>query len=178
MNGNNRIPSNNNAANIYELQQYLRYISQNTSWVPLVNPDGIYGIETANAVKTIQRRFGLPATGETNFETWNIILGFYDELYRKNRLPSPIYVYPLNIPFLEEGDAFDEIYILQVMLNRLGKAYTNIEKVDITGEFDRKTTNAVNSFKTCCTNMESDGRVDREAWNLIAETYSNFTFND
>ncbi len=175
MNGNQ---THNNSANIYELQQYLRYISQNTDWVPLVNPDGIYGIETANAVKTIQRRFGLPATGETDFATWNIILELYLELYRKNRLPSPVHVYPLGIPFLEEGDILDEIYILQVMLKRLSKIYTNISSVDITGKFDTKTTNSVNSFKNCCTNMDTDGRVDRELWNLIAETYSDFTYND
>lgn len=170
--------NNSNSANIYEFQQYLRYISQNTNWVPLVNPDGIYGAETVNAVKTIQRRFGLPATGETNFATWNIILELYAELYRKNRLPSPIHVFPLDIPLLEEGDILDEIYILQVMLKRLSKIYANISSVDITGEFDTKTTNAVNEFKTCCTNMDIDGKVDRELWNLIAETYSDFTYND
>ncbi len=174
----NNSNSRENVANIYELQQYLRYISRHTDFVPLVNPDGIYGAETVAAVRAIQRRFGLPATGETNFATWNIILELYNELYQKNRLPSPVHVFPLDIPFWEEGDIFDEIYFLQVMLKRLAKIYTNIGMVDITGEFDSKTTGAVNDFRACCTDMEANGRVDRVLWYLFAETYSAFTYND
>ncbi len=167
----------NNKANVYELQQYLRYISQNSGLIPLINPDGIYGIETFEAVMALQKQLGLPATGEVDFLTWQMILELYNELYEENRLPSPIYVFPLEIPYFKQGDAFDEIYVLQVMLKRLSKIYGNIDDVDITGEFDVKTMNAVNSFKECC-EMDSDGRVDRRLWNMIAETYSAFTYND
>ena len=63
-----------NRANVYELQTYLRYISRFVKSIPLVNPDGIYGPKTKEAVIEFQKAFGLPVTGEADFETWTRIV--------------------------------------------------------------------------------------------------------
>jgi peptidoglycan hydrolase-like protein with peptidoglycan-binding domain len=44
--------------------------------IPTVTIDGIYGNATRNAVLAAQRRFGLPQTGEVDFNTWDEI---YDQ---------------------------------------------------------------------------------------------------
>lgn len=62
--------------NIFELQTMLRKISRMHENVPLINPDGIYGNETANAVLQVQKIAGLPASGEVDLDTWRIIVDF------------------------------------------------------------------------------------------------------
>lgn len=167
-----------NTANVSELQGYLRYIAQNTRGIPLVNVDGVYGKKTAAATAEIQRRSGLVQTGRADLETWNAVIGIYGSIERKKREPLPVFAYPLEIPYMSEGDAYDEVYILQVMLRRMGRIFENIPEVKVTGIFDFVTRDAVNSFKDCCAISEEDGKVDRETWNALAEVYRAFTYND
>lgn len=164
-------------ANIYEIQSYLRYLSRYISQIPSVVPDGIYGEQTRNSVKAFQKMFGLPTTGEVDFETWTRLVEVYDETVRREKYPKPVYVYPLDIPHFKEGNRFDEIYVLQVMLRRLSRIYPNIHMPKITGVFDADTKRAVEDFAAFY-GKEKTGLVDRELWNIIAETYSAFTFND
>lgn len=163
--------------NIFELQRYLRYISLYYSEIPAVNPDGVYGKETNDAVRAFQKRFGLAESGTADVTTWDMIIRVYKELKRQNRMPQPVYIFPLGIPYLEEGDEIEEIYVLQLLLRRMGKIYNNIAFPDITGTFDSKTAQAVNDLKEI-SGLETDGRVTREIWNILADTYSAFTFND
>lgn len=53
---------------IYDLQTCLRRLQQERGVSPLV-PDGIYGAETAEAVRAHQRECGLPVTGRVDRET-------------------------------------------------------------------------------------------------------------
>ena len=57
---------------IYDLQTCLRRLQQERGVSPLV-PDGIYGAETAEAVRAHQRECGLPVTGRVDRETWDSI---------------------------------------------------------------------------------------------------------
>ena len=59
---------------IYDLQTCLRRLQQERGVSPLV-PDGIYGAETAEAVRAHQRECGLPVTGRVDRETWDSIYG-------------------------------------------------------------------------------------------------------
>lgn len=165
-----------NAANVYELQEYLRYISRYMKDIPRVNPDGIYGTETVNAVKAFQKKTGLPATGEADFETWTRIVEVYDDLVRQHRLPNLVSVYPLEVPHLKEGDNFEEIYMLQIMLRRIAKLFKNITMPELTGVYDEKTREAVRDFSRLY-GKESSGTVDRELWNILTDTYNAFTAN-
>ena len=60
-----------------ELQEQLNRIRQNYPALPYVNPDGIYGQQTANAVRAFQQVFDLPATGVTDYPTWYEISRIY-----------------------------------------------------------------------------------------------------
>lgn len=163
-------------ANIYELQSFLRYIAEHTSGMPTVIPDGIYGPETRAAVKAFQSKAGLPQTGEADLATWTEIVDTYDSLKRQHILPRWISGYPLEIPHLKEGDDFEEIYLLQIMLRRIAKIFKNISMPDLTGVYDVKTSKAVEDFSRLY-GKESRGKVNRELWNILTDTYNAFTNN-
>jgi len=55
---------------VRQMQQQLRRISQNYPAIPTVTADGIYGPATQEAVRTFQRIFNLPSTGNVDYATW------------------------------------------------------------------------------------------------------------
>ena len=69
----------NREQNIRELQIALRNLHRNLKAVPLINPDGIFGSETTAAVLAAQEFFGIPRTGEADFETWTLLFDNYFE---------------------------------------------------------------------------------------------------
>lgn len=62
---------------VRQLQQQLNRIAQNYPAIPKVTADGIYGTQTAAAVREFQKVFGLPQTGITDFSTWYEISRIY-----------------------------------------------------------------------------------------------------
>ena len=62
---------------VQQLQEQLDTIATVYSAIPRVNPDGIYGERTADAVREFQSIFGLPQTGVVNFATWYKISHIY-----------------------------------------------------------------------------------------------------
>lgn len=59
------------------LQSQLNRISRNYPAIPSVAVDGVYGPRTAEAVRTFQEIFDLPATGITDYPTWYEISDIY-----------------------------------------------------------------------------------------------------
>lgn len=59
------------------LQKQLNRIGKNYPAIPKISEDGIYGPKTANAVKTFQKIFYLPQTGNTDYATWYEISNIY-----------------------------------------------------------------------------------------------------
>ena len=62
---------------VQQMQEQLDTIATVYSAIPRVNPDGIYGERTADAVREFQSIFGLPQTGVVNFATWYKISHIY-----------------------------------------------------------------------------------------------------
>lgn len=62
---------------VLQIQQQLNRIAQNYPAIPRVNTDGIYGPNTANAVRTFQRIFNLGQTGIVDYPTWYEISDVY-----------------------------------------------------------------------------------------------------
>jgi peptidoglycan hydrolase-like protein with peptidoglycan-binding domain len=166
-----------NKANIYELQSFLRFIATNSEGIPLIVPDGIYGPETRMAVMAFQKKSGLPQTGEVDLLTWEEIVAVYDNLKRQNKTPNRIAGYPLDIPSLKEGDDFEEIYLLQIMLRKIARVFKNITMPDLTGVYDSKTSRAVEDFSRLY-GKESHGKVDRELWNILTNTHNAIVLNN
>ena len=62
---------------VEHLQYMLSVLSEYIPEIPPLKIDGIYGNATRNAVLAAQRRFGLPQTGEVDFNTWDEIYDQY-----------------------------------------------------------------------------------------------------
>ena len=62
---------------VRQLQQQLNRIARNYPAIPTLTADGIYGQQTANAVRAFQKIFNLPQTGVTDYATWYEISEIY-----------------------------------------------------------------------------------------------------
>ena len=62
---------------VAEVQRYLRAVSYRHPEVPHVGIDGIYGEETAAAIRAFQLLFSLEATGEADAETFALLYAEY-----------------------------------------------------------------------------------------------------
>ena len=67
----NTLKENDCSIDIYVLQNSLNYIRGSYPGIPIIkNPSGFYNSETTDAVKTFQKVFSLPQTGEVDYQTW------------------------------------------------------------------------------------------------------------
>ena len=72
-------PINEYSAAVKQLQTYLLAISYRDKipYMPHISIDGIYGESTRAAVTDFQKKYGIPATGIVNYETWQEIYSVY-----------------------------------------------------------------------------------------------------
>lgn len=149
---------------ITEIQKYLYAISMFNDRIPQILPDGVYGAETADVVRAFQREYGLPVTGNTDTATWNRIVRVYRSYI--DAAPAPYSVFPSAAYVAKTGDSGQLVYIIQAMLNDIGDHYDNAPCVDICGNFDGLTTEAVVRFQRR-TGLPPTGRVDSATWNML-----------
>ena len=87
---------------------------------------------TENSVKSFQRVFGLPQTGEVDRETRNDLYRAYQGIVES---VPPIYtdvaLYPGTV--LREGSSGESVKIIQEYLSLINKTYPNIPAVSNTG---------------------------------------------
>ena len=62
---------------VRQIQEQLNVIAGAYPAIPKVTADGIYGPATAESVRTFQKIFGLPQTGEVDYKTWYKISEIY-----------------------------------------------------------------------------------------------------
>lgn len=62
---------------VMQIQQQLNRIAQNYPAIPRIAADGIYGSNTANAVRAFQKIFNLPQSGIVDYPTWYKISEIY-----------------------------------------------------------------------------------------------------
>lgn len=149
---------------IIELQTYLHVIALMNDKIPVVIPDGVYGSETAIAVRAFQREYGLPDTGTTDGATWNKIVSVYRAYLRG--APEPYAVFPSAKYVAAKGDTGQLVYILQAMLQTIGKRYDNAPQVDVCGVYNDPTAEAVTRFQRW-SGLPVSGRVDSATWNML-----------
>lgn len=59
------------------MQEQLNRIAKNYPAIPVIAADGIYGQQTADAVRIFQGIFNLPQTGVVDYATWYEISEVY-----------------------------------------------------------------------------------------------------
>ncbi len=162
---------NTPSANIRELQQMLRSLTQAGADITLLTPDGIYGPETRRAVEEFQNLYGLPVTGEADSATWNRLVQVLRDIQHGCSTPAPIMVLPAEFMDLGLGDEEDAVYFVQIMLNALAKQFGNLSPVAVSGKYDNELQQAVKAFQKAA-GLPCGGTVDRNTWNRMAALYN------
>ncbi len=162
----------NENENIAELQRYLREIHHSDGSVPLVNPDGIYGQETADAVMKFQSDNGMSVTGRADFATWNAIYEAYIKAIEKNSRTREIYPFPQYGNYeIVEGENSDTVAIIQLMLKLLSAFYDDIDGAEKDGFYNEATVNDVKNFQKRA-GIPVTGKIDKITWNALASEYN------
>lgn len=146
-----------------QVQTYLLELSHADGSLPRITVDGIYGKETAEAVRAFQGKWGLAVTGEVDDATFILLFEKF-ETAREERLGEseliPAIVFPLQI-----GDSGSHVRILQSTLDEvLG---THIPK---DGFFGKATEDGVRTLQKRY-GLPLNGTVTRSLWGRIAKDY-------
>ncbi len=163
---------NDDKALTKEVQEMLYYISFFDKSIPRINPDGIYGDETAEAVGAFQYEYGLPQTGEVDYATWNRIYEIYSSLSNSNDMPLPLHVFPKPPYIVQDSEKSNVVYVIQLIINTLAY-HDDIPDVNITGEMDDATKAAIEGFQKLH-RLPQTGQVDKKTWNALSAAYSRY----
>lgn len=155
---------------IRSLQTMLRVIAEDRPGYMRIVPDGIYGPETMSAVTTFQRKHGLPPTGITNQETWDVIVDEYDAalISRDQAFPLSITLNPGQI--IRKGERHPNIYLVQGILTVLADVYSSISKPSMTGLLDDATADSIATFQSL-NGLPMTGHLDKRTWKHMALHY-------
>ncbi|MBQ9805736.1 MAG: peptidoglycan-binding protein [Clostridia bacterium] len=155
------------------LQRYLRQLSYDELTIPPVPIDGIFESRTEEALREFQRLRGFPVTGSADQETWERLYADYRASLALNSPPRAILVFPLEPPsyVLDMGSRGFPVLALQYMLLELHQNYLPLVRVELTGEFDGQTANAVRVFQSL-NQLPANGAVGQMTWDTIADQYN------
>lgn len=153
---------------IFNLQTFLRRISEvNENVYPIV-PDGIFGDNTKRSVESFQLAFGLPVTGEVDSETWALVIEEHEK-YIEGKKPVRGVSIIAREKIIYYGEEDDAILIIQAMLFSLSKLFSNLPAVEITGIYDEKTREAVIIAKEIF--GHSGDEIDKKFINELVDLY-------
>lgn len=157
------------------IQVQLNRVARNYPLIPKIpETDGIFGVETEDAVMQFQNIFNLPQTGIVDKATWYKLSYIYTSVKRLAELDSEGIKYEeVSKQFPEElyvGIEGNNVSIIQYYLAVIGAYYEKIPPVDITGYFGSNTEDSVKAFQKVF-GLPVTGRVDRATWNDIYRAY-------
>ena len=129
---------------------------------------------TEKSVKSFQRVFGLPQTGEVDRATRNDLYRAYKGIAETVKPEyTAVALYPGTV--LREGDSGESVKIIQEYLSLINNTYSNIPAVNNTGYFGPLTKQSVTAFQKQF-DINPTGIVGAVTWDKIAEVYSDLKY--
>lgn len=159
---------------VSNLQYYLAVIGAYYDAVVPVEITGYFGEKTEQSVKSFQKVFGLPQTGEvdraTRIDLYRAYQGIVDSV-------PPTYTAVALYPgvILREGVTDNNVRIIQEYLSFINRTYNNIPAVNATGYFGPLTKQSVMAFQRQF-GIPPTGVVAGVTWDKIAEVYSDLRY--
>ena len=162
--------------NVDIIQTQLNRISNNYPAIPKINdPEGVFGVETQNAVRTFQQVFNLNQTGEVDKSTWYRIKQYYNGVKGLAELSGEgVTISEAAVPFtneLSEGMSGIPVTTLQYYLSILAYFNGALQPVSRSGYFGPETVQAVERFQQFY-GLTPNGIVDNNTWNAITKIYT------
>lgn len=157
------------------VQRELNRIGRNYPAVrPVLGDDGIFDVETEEAVENFQRIFNLTPDGIVGKATWYKIKSIFNAVKGLAELESegltPEEVQRVYAELLREGDTGIGVATLQHYLLVLATFDNTLPMVEETGVFGPETTAAVRAFQAQ-QGLAVDGIVGRDTWNALTRAY-------
>ena len=156
---------------IRSLQTMLRTIASIEPNQINVMPDGIYGSQTAAAVRSFQRRQGLNPTGVVDQTTHERIVQEYERAYIEAEKAQPVRITLEPGQVLRRGERNNHIFLVQSMLTVLHLLDPRIPRPPHTGVLDPATAESVAVFQTVA-GLPPTGEVDKRTWKDLALYYT------
>ncbi|MBR6523284.1 MAG: peptidoglycan-binding protein [Clostridia bacterium] len=154
---------------VRSLQTFLRKISYSRD-IPTVVPDGIFGSQTKNSVEGFQKLYGLPVTGEADFDTWNKIIEIFDEVTEEEKPPQRLLIFPEEAYIIDIGTEDEYLYVIQGAMKVISNNVENVPSLDITGVHDNQSVEATKSIQKIA-GIDESGIIDKKTVNAITDVY-------
>lgn len=157
-------------------QFMLNQISMSYPAIPKIFPvDGVFTVETEDAMKKFQSIFNLTVDGIIGKSTWYMLVQLYSGVLELSELISDGQIYFQNnfayknpIVYGEQGE---RVYLLQYLLSVLSQFYFDIPFLNIDGVFGDKTLHAVKALQREI-RLPETGTVDEITWSVIVTRFS------
>lgn len=152
------------------IQYYLNTISIYYAEVPEIEPDGIYGPKTEEAIRAVQGLFGYEQTGildrQTLFAIYDVYLGLTESIDEADVTAAA----PYGGQLLTVGSSGNEVRRLQYYINVISTVYTDVTAPEVTGEYDAETEEAVSVLQSIF-GITVTGIVGPITWDAITGEY-------
>ena len=156
---------------VRSLQTMLRTIASIEPNQINVIPDGIYGSQTAAAVRSFQRRQGLNPTGVADQATHERIIQEYEQAYIEAKKAQPVQINLDPGQVLRRGEQNNHIYLAQSMLTVLHLLDSRIPLPPHNGILDPGTAESVAAFQSFA-GLPPTGEIDKRTWKDLALYYA------
>lgn len=156
---------------IRSLQTMLRTIAAMEPGQVNVIPDGIYGPQTAAAVRSFQRRQGLPVTGTADQATHEQLVQAYERARVETEPAHPVQITLDPGQILRRGEKNNHLYLIQSMLTVLHLLDPRIPSPGHSGILDPSTAESIAAFQTLA-GLPPTGEVDKRTWKDLALAYT------
>ncbi len=162
--------------NVQIIQTQLNRIARNYPAIPRIEDvNGIFGIDTEEAVRKFQEIFNLTVTGEVDKSTWYRIKQYYNGVKSLADLVSEgISIAEATVPFANEvssGMSGIPVTTIQYYLSIIAYFNGALEPVPRSGTFGPETVLAVERFQEFY-GLPVTGVVDTATWNTISRIYT------
>ena len=163
----------NEAEAILNLQRYLRQLSYHYPQITAPPIDGIFDRDTERSLREFQAMRGLPVTGRADRRTWEELYTLYRASIAENEPPRTVAILPFVAGeiLLQKGDDGFTVSVLQYMLRELGESLVELEKVEVSGIFDKNTAHAVRLFRKQ-NGLPEGETVDLVTWNTLVDRFN------
>ncbi len=148
---------------IRNIQGFLRYIANTDTDIPPVIPDGVYGEQTEASVYAFQIKYGLSATGQVNYETWQKIIEVYDEILFVQEKPTTVSVFPSADFIAFPGDESLHLHSIQGLFATLSRTLPQLGYDTATGVHDEESVDTVRKLQRIFGTPQT-GIIDRTFW--------------
>lgn len=162
--------------NVKIIQTQLNRIGQNYPAIPKIPQlNGIFTLDTENAVRKFQQIFGLNQSGQVDKATWYKIKQYYTGVKKLSELSSEgVTLAEATVPFgdeVSEGMSGIPVRTVQYYLSIIAYFNQNLAPVPLSGIFDSATVDAVERFQGFY-GLPVTGVVDNATWNTISRIYT------